>query len=64
MTTEAKSGDAVRELAHALFVVNTEARDEAARKDAWESARSEHLAVARKLLRRLEGKGYSLQKTV
>ena len=62
MTTDTATDTAARDLAFAMFVLTTDTEDDAARKAAWDAARKDHVALARKVLRRLEGQGYSLTK--
>lgn len=62
MTTDTTNDPAVRDLAHALFMLTSETQDETTRKAEWDAARRDHLALARKVLRRLEGQGYALSK--
>ena len=59
MTTDTSNDAIVADLARALFAIDTDGTDNA---QTWEDSRRTHMATARKLLRRLEAKGYILTK--
>lgn len=63
MTTDTNNDPAVRDLAHALFALTSTSENEEARRAEWDGVRRDHVALARKVLRRLEGQGYALTKS-
>ncbi|MEX0311043.1 MAG: hypothetical protein AB3N17_12465 [Tateyamaria sp.] len=63
MTDDTVQNPAVRDLAHAIFALTTDAEGaDEERKEQWQAERQDHIGLARKVLRRLENQGYSLTK--
>lgn len=60
--TDTTHNDTVRDLAHAMFMLTNKTEDKLARKAEWENTWPDHVALARKVLRRLDTKGYTLAK--
>ncbi|MGB3245299.1 MAG: hypothetical protein WBB25_12245 [Sulfitobacter sp.] len=55
--------EALRAVAYALFSLGTEGDGESSeRHDQWTADRKEHLTNARRMVRRLEAKGYTISK--
>lgn len=63
MASENTPDDMTRDLAYAIFMLGSDAEDVSdARREKWVAERATYVAQARRLVRRLEKKGYAFHK--